>query len=577
MTNISATRIDMSKLGAFDNVRLAKGCSGKGVVQLKGDVLAVGSQYRTCNLPGRWFRGGSTKEANRTTRERLLESLAGAFGCDTHRDSDGKVVFSQTTLALLKTHLGDALALKDFKIDDAGRVASGRPLTERRIVAIVRKVGELRGVDAARDAVLTKCKDVAFQLALNFNFCHDNASFPHVENLTSANIAQMLEFAKACRGKLNDESLTQDFVAEILKKVFGSHVTIASKMNTDELAELTRALRELLREAETHKDVIAREDHDPSEFVYVDETAHGKIAQGAIKEFNGTDKAEAEARATKLEEFRKALPQIEKELGLEFTLDDRKIAMSLMRYGTSFEPKILAKRLAVAKRFLNDITCTAQGDTVRLMALLVCAEETYSKNDLVPTVEKMIAKLRDETDFTTVLNTTVLNNRKFSAKEKFDALKKIVGKLYADIYDTELFNCLSGGKDVRGTGDRKIDFFAVLNVALRRESQPYAEFVDSLTREELLDICTAYATNAQQMENVLVKKTQQLIEYGAEGQTLNDINIEHQEHAKQLQHELHEDEAVTYFFRMMREDAMNRLHADYLDSDFEKIAEYLII
>jgi len=133
--------INVNDLGAFARVGLKKATSARLTAKLAGkEGLAVGSKYRAGNLLGRWGRSSGTADANRAVRTALLEALGKTFHIEgVRRDEKGVVTFDGNFLTRLKDVFGnhsEALGLKDFQLKD-GKVRYGRPLTQRRIVAIV--------------------------------------------------------------------------------------------------------------------------------------------------------------------------------------------------------------------------------------------------------------------------------------------------------------------------------------------------------------------------------------------------------------------------------------------------------
>ena len=84
------------------------------------------------------FRLPSTKERNNAVRTELLKALGQAFSIDGVTERDGKTRFSAQFMNRLEEILGpDAFKRGDFGLKD-GAVDSGKPLTQRRITAIVK-------------------------------------------------------------------------------------------------------------------------------------------------------------------------------------------------------------------------------------------------------------------------------------------------------------------------------------------------------------------------------------------------------------------------------------------------------
>lgn len=84
-------------------------------------------------------RSTEEKAANNAVRTELLKALGRAFNVKGMTEADGKVTFSKDFMARLEKILGTDFKRGDFGINADGEVASGKPLTMRRIQAIVKK------------------------------------------------------------------------------------------------------------------------------------------------------------------------------------------------------------------------------------------------------------------------------------------------------------------------------------------------------------------------------------------------------------------------------------------------------
>ncbi len=85
-------------------------------------------------------RSDREKANNNAVRTELLKSLGEAFNIDGMNDQgNGKVTFNKQFMDRLGQLLGADLKREDFGIAADGSVASGRPLTQRRITAILHK------------------------------------------------------------------------------------------------------------------------------------------------------------------------------------------------------------------------------------------------------------------------------------------------------------------------------------------------------------------------------------------------------------------------------------------------------
>lgn len=86
-------------------------------------------------------RSDIEKAANNEMRTELLKALGNAFNMEVKTDNDGKARFNREFLRNLERKIGAEFKRDDFKLDADGYVCSGRPLTARRIKAILKNVG----------------------------------------------------------------------------------------------------------------------------------------------------------------------------------------------------------------------------------------------------------------------------------------------------------------------------------------------------------------------------------------------------------------------------------------------------
>ena len=129
--------INTTHLAMFRDVKLGSenaianvGTDGKSVVQNK----ELGSLF------SRLFRSKTEESLNNAARTALLKSLGQAFGLSGMTESGGTTKFSADFMKKLEDILGrDVLKTGDFKISSDGTVSSGKPLTKRRIDAIINK------------------------------------------------------------------------------------------------------------------------------------------------------------------------------------------------------------------------------------------------------------------------------------------------------------------------------------------------------------------------------------------------------------------------------------------------------
>ncbi len=102
-----------------------------------GSLVANRKTFSSANI-FRWMRSSATKAANNRVRAAFLRSLGEAFGIEGATvGADGKTRFSKSFMDSLEKLLGADFKRSDFGLDKDGVVSSGKPLTERRISAIV--------------------------------------------------------------------------------------------------------------------------------------------------------------------------------------------------------------------------------------------------------------------------------------------------------------------------------------------------------------------------------------------------------------------------------------------------------
>lgn len=82
------------------------------------------------------FRSDDTGKRNNAVRTELLKALGRAFDLEGVGEHDGKTTFTGAFMDRLEEILGPAFKRADFEFDANGAVASGKPLTQRRIKAI---------------------------------------------------------------------------------------------------------------------------------------------------------------------------------------------------------------------------------------------------------------------------------------------------------------------------------------------------------------------------------------------------------------------------------------------------------
>ena len=143
--------LDMFRNAQLANENSVANLDGKGGLKTNG-TFHSGNIFRTIG------RSGDERRANNEVRTELLRSLGGAFGLEGMSETNGTVTFSREFMAKLEKILGrDVLKSDDFKLNADGSVTSGRPLTQRRISAILSRAEEVAaekaGIDDGKGAV----------------------------------------------------------------------------------------------------------------------------------------------------------------------------------------------------------------------------------------------------------------------------------------------------------------------------------------------------------------------------------------------------------------------------------------
>lgn len=146
--------INFSALNEFRNLE----------VQSKKAILAEtnGEGYSSINTYkgplSAMVRSEGERLVNNNMRENLMDALANAFGMkDEVSTVEGKKQYSATLIDTLEKHLGKDFKLADFGFKD-GAVTSGRPLTMRRVEAILSKLENVNFDIAAHEKRLKQAQ-----------------------------------------------------------------------------------------------------------------------------------------------------------------------------------------------------------------------------------------------------------------------------------------------------------------------------------------------------------------------------------------------------------------------------------
>ena len=148
-----AIQFNANALNAFSNVNFG---NDNAIANLGGDNGLVQKDELGSFL---WkpFRSSETEKRNNAVRTELLKALGQAFNLQGVDEQGGKTTFSRGFMDRLEEILGPAFKRGDFGIDADGAVASGKPLTQRRIQAVCNAATDY----AARAKLDKKFEDVS--------------------------------------------------------------------------------------------------------------------------------------------------------------------------------------------------------------------------------------------------------------------------------------------------------------------------------------------------------------------------------------------------------------------------------
>ncbi len=130
---------NQAALSQFENLNF----SSQDAIVTKGPDQQLQSTQNLGHSPLRWIRSDATQQANNAMRTELLRSLGEAFGLrqGIEKDAQGRTTFSKGFMDKLQDLIGPDLKAEDFGVNGStGLVSSGKPLTKRRIDAILARV-----------------------------------------------------------------------------------------------------------------------------------------------------------------------------------------------------------------------------------------------------------------------------------------------------------------------------------------------------------------------------------------------------------------------------------------------------
>ena len=148
----------ISELNCFSGAKL--GTSDNAIANVSGNGNKIVRKNTYYTWVGKIFRLSGAKAANNAVRTELLLTLGKAFGIEgVGNNIAGKTTFSQKFMDRLSELLGDDFRRGDFGIASDGTVKSGKPLTQRRIKAILNRatlVGHSDHLDYSCEAIKAK-------------------------------------------------------------------------------------------------------------------------------------------------------------------------------------------------------------------------------------------------------------------------------------------------------------------------------------------------------------------------------------------------------------------------------------
>ena len=143
----------MVTLGALNAFRTAAIWADNAKLNLDGQG-GVGNAGNYGGFLSARNREQTERDANNAVRTELLKALARTFDiATTDRPANG-THFSQKFMQKLETLLGPAFRRDDFKVGEDGVVSSGRPLTARRIKAILQSAQDAANTSRYNDTIM---------------------------------------------------------------------------------------------------------------------------------------------------------------------------------------------------------------------------------------------------------------------------------------------------------------------------------------------------------------------------------------------------------------------------------------
>lgn len=127
---------DTSAIKAFDTYRTTAMDANTNIQKKDGALRTGGTGVGFFAALG---RGSEAKAANNAARTDFLASLGRAYKIEGMKVEAGRTTFSRGFMDQLEKILGPDFKRADYGLDADGRVASGKPLTARRVKAVLTK------------------------------------------------------------------------------------------------------------------------------------------------------------------------------------------------------------------------------------------------------------------------------------------------------------------------------------------------------------------------------------------------------------------------------------------------------
>ena len=178
-------------------------------------------------------RTDAERESNNCVRTALLKALAQAFDLGGVREKDEKTAFPADFMAKLEKLLGGALKRGDFEVGADGTVKSGKPLTARRIKAIIETAEEV-GIKAQAEAAKAASANGPIKTEFGTRKEVYNPYFEKFATITS----ETKNAPKHVKKFFNRIGITLNFIAnELDMKPVGENETDRSALRNDQAYE----------------------------------------------------------------------------------------------------------------------------------------------------------------------------------------------------------------------------------------------------------------------------------------------------------------------------------------------------